>query len=148
MIFTLIISSVSNNPKRWSSAYFKGCALCSQLPVHNHLLPSSHIRVRVSQSSCISHTLLNFFVSKFPQTDNLPANCYAEDFTVSCSNSNDAQMAEALTAHASNIDWPVERDLTISATKNRDHFFYPSIRKFSTHPQVTQNNFLSCYLLI
>ena len=39
-------------------------------------------------------TLFNFFVPTFPQSDNLLANFYADDFTVSCSNSNVDQMNE------------------------------------------------------
>ena len=52
------------------------------------------------QGSCISPILFNFFVSTFPQSDNLLTNSYADNSTVSCSNSNVNQMAEALTAQS------------------------------------------------
>ena len=72
-----------------------------------------------------------------PQSDNLLTNSYADDFAVSCSNSNVAQMAEALTTHSTNIDqWADERGLAISAPKS-------TITLFTTQfAQVTLNNSL------
>ena len=91
--------------------------------------PSFHAREGVRQGSFISPTLFNFFTSTFPQFDQLLANSYADNFNVSCSNSNVAQMAEALTAHASNIeDRADERGLAISAVKPPHYTFRYSIR--------------------
>ena len=45
-----------------------------------------------------------FFVSTF-------SNCFADEFNISFSNSNVDQMAEALTAHSSNIEeWQMRED--------------------------------------
>ena len=78
------------------------------------LSTSFHARLGVPKAACIFSTLFNFFISTFPQSDTLFTNCYADDFTVSYSNSNVDQKAEALTAYASNIEeWADERGLAI-----------------------------------
>ena len=76
-------SSLSNNTKRWLSAYLKG-----KQTVADTTLPSFHARIGVSQGAGISPILFNFFVYTFPQSDDLLTNFYADDFTVSYSNSN------------------------------------------------------------
>ena len=77
-------------------------------------------------------TLFNFFVPTFPQSDNLLANFYADDFTVSCSNSNVDQMAEALSAHLPNIEeWADERGLPISAPKSTITLLVPNLRNIA-----------------
>jgi len=86
------------------------------------LSPSFHDRVGVSQGSCKSPTLFNFYISTFPQTDDFLTSSYADGFTVSCSNSNVNQMVEALSAHSSNIE---EWSLAISAPKSTITLFTP-----------------------
>ena len=83
-------------------------------------------RVWMPQGNCIYPTLFNFFASTFPQSDNPLINSYADDFTVSCSDSNVAQMTETLTAHASNIEeWARFIHFCL---KIHFHSFHPSIR--------------------
>ena len=78
-----------------------------------------------------------------PKSDNLLTNSYADDFTVSCSNSNLYQMAEAPTAQSTYIEvWAGERGLTISAPKSTITLFTPQFTQSNIHPQVTQNNFI------
>ena len=56
-------------------------------------LPSPfHARVGVPHGTCVSPTLFNFFASTFPQSEKLLTNSYADDLTVSCSNSNVDQL--------------------------------------------------------
>ena len=51
------------------------------------------------------------------------------------------QMAEALTAHASNIEkWADERGLAISVPKSTVTIFTPDFAQSNTYPQVTLNN--------
>ena len=101
LMSALTFSHLSTNTQRWLSPYLKECtASCRYNFTH---FPSIHDRVGVPQGACISPILINFFTSKLPQSDNLLTNFYADDFTVSCPNSNVAQMAEALTAHVSII---------------------------------------------
>ena len=93
---------------------------------HFTLSPSFCARVGVPQGSCIYPTLFNFFVCTFPQSNDLLTSSYADDFTVFCSNSNVGQMAEALSAHAPNIDeWADERGLAISVPNPSS--FYPPL---------------------
>ena len=67
----------------------------------------------------MSPTLFNFLVSTFPQSDDYLTSFYADDFTISCSNSNADQMAEVLSAHSPDIEeWADERGLAISAIKS------------------------------
>ena len=62
----------------------------------------------------ISPTLFYCFASTFLESDNLLTISYADDFTVSCSNSNVDQVTETLTGHSSNIeDWADEQALAI-----------------------------------
>ena len=127
---------------RWLSAYLKGrTASCR----YNFTLsPSSHATEGVLHDTCISPTLFNSFASKFPQSDNLLTNSYADDFTVSCSDSNVDQMAEALTVHSSNIDeWADERSLVISAPKSIITLFIPNFEQSDTHSRVILNNYPS-----
>ena len=82
-----------------------------------------------------SPTLLNFFVSTFPQSDDFLISFYIDDFTVSRSNFN----AEALSAYSPNTEWADERSLVIAAPKPTITLFTPQIAQSSTHPQVTLN---------
>ena len=97
-IRTLTLFYLSNNAKRWLSACLKGRTATFRYnftPSPFFILP---------QGVCISPNLFSFFVSTFPQSDNFLTNFYADNFTVSCSNSNVDQMAEALSAHSSIIE--------------------------------------------
>ena len=106
-------------------------------------LPPGKLRALIiNDMNIIYPALFNFFTSTFPQSDNLLANSYAEDFTVSCSNSNVAQMAEVHTANASNIEeWADEQGLAISAPKSTITVFIPQFTQSNTH-SVTLNNSL------
>ena len=79
LIRALTLSSLRNNTKRWLPACLKGrTASCR----YNFTLsPSFHARVW-------GPTFFNFFASTFIKSNNLLTNSYADDFTVSCSNSN------------------------------------------------------------
>ena len=90
----------------------------------------------------MSLTLFNFAVSTFSQSEDFLTNSYADDFTVFCSNFNVIQMAEAFSAHSSNIDWADERSLTNSAPKSTIPLFTSQIAQSNTHPQVPLNNSL------
>ena len=135
----LILFPLSNNTK-------PGYLLLKGRSVNNcrynfTLFPYFHFRVKVPQGSSISPTLLNFFTSIFPQSDNLFINCYADDYTVSCSNSNVDQMAEVLTVHASDIEeWPDERGLAIYAPKSTITLFTIQFAQYNIHPQVTPSS--------
>ena len=66
---------------------------------------------------------IHHFISTFPQSDDFAdaslLHSYADDFTISCSNSKVDQMAEALSARSPIIeDWADERGLAISAPKS------------------------------
>ena len=70
--------------------------------------------------------LLNIFVSTFPQSNDFLTSSYADDFTISCSNSNINQMAESFSAHSPIIEeWADERGLAISAPKSTITLFTP-----------------------
>ena len=116
LISALTLSSLSNNTKCWLSTYLKESTYSCRYNLT--LYPSFQARVGVPQGACMSLTLFNFFASTFHQFHNLLADSYADDFNVSCSNSNVAQMAETLSANSSNIEeWADKRDLAISAPK-------------------------------
>lgn len=96
LISTRTLSPLSNNTKRRLIPCLKSRTASCQ---YNFTLsPFFHARVRVHQGACISPALFNFFASTFPQFGNLLTNSYKDDFTVSCSNSNVARVAEALTS--------------------------------------------------
>ena len=97
LISALILTPLSNNIKRWLPAYLKENTATLLAP-HPFTLEQG-----VTQGSCISLTLFNFFVFTYPQSDTLFFNSYADDFTDSCSITNVAQKAEVLTIHATNI---------------------------------------------
>ena len=79
------------------------------------------------------------FVSTFLQSDDFLTSSYADDFTVSCSNSKIDQMAEALFADSPNIEeWVDERGLAISAPKSIITLITPQFAQSSTHPQYEQ----------
>ena len=141
LISALTLSSPSNYTKRWLAACTKGRTVSSR---YNFTLSSSfHSRVGVSQGACISPTLFNFFASIFSQSDNLFTNSYADDFIVSCSNSNVDQMAEALSAYSSNIEeWADKRGLAIYAPKSINTLFTLQFAQSYTHPQITLSNSL------
>ena len=110
-------SSLSNNTKRWLSANLKGqTASCRY---NFNISPSFHSRVGVPQGACLSPTLFNILVSTFPQSNDFLTSFYSDDFTISCSNSNVNQMAEALSAYSPNIEeWADKRGLAISVPKS------------------------------
>ena len=74
------------------------------------------------------------------QSDAFLTSSYADDFTVSCSNSNVDQMAESLSAYSPIIEeWADERGLAISAPKSTITLFTPQFAQSNTHTQVTLN---------
>ena len=134
LIGALTLSSLSNNTKRkpWLSAFLKG----SQLPIQLYPLPLLSCQGRGSSwrvYNVYPHTLLYFFASIFPETENLFTNSYVDDFIVSCSNSNVDRMIEALTAHSSNIvEWTDERGLATSAPKSTITLCTPRLAQSNT----------------
>ena len=132
LISALTLSSLNNNIKRCLSAYLKKrSASCRYNFTLYHNFPAKVYGV--PQSAFVFPTLFNFFASTFPQFDNLLINSYADDFTVSCSNSNVALNIEK---------WVDERGLTISAPNSTITLFTPQFAQSNIHPQVTLNNFL------
>ena len=136
LIRALSLSSLSNNTKRWLSAYLKGrTASCRY---NSTVSRSFHSRAGVPQGACLSPTLFNIFVSTFPQSEDLLTSSYADDFTISCSNSNVDQMAESLSTQSPIIEeWASERALAISAPKSTITLFTPQFAQSNIHPQVT-----------
>ena len=143
-VTALTISPSRKNTKGWLAVYLDWrTASCRY---NFALFPSFYARVGVPQGACISPTLFNYFASIFSQSDNLFNHSYADDFTISCSNSNVDRRAEALrplTAHLSNIEELADqRGLAISALKSTIILFTPQFAQSNTYPQVTLNNFI------
>ena len=69
LIFAFTLSSLSNNIRRWLSAYLKGRR--SSCRYNFTLSPFFHSRVGVPQGACISPTLFNLFAPPILQSDNL-----------------------------------------------------------------------------
>ena len=113
LIRALTLSSLSNNNKRCLCVYLK--RRTESYRYNFTLSLSFHSRAGIPQGAFLSPTLFNIFVSTFPKSDDFLTSSYADDFTISCSNSHVDQMAEAFYAHSPIIEeWTDTRGLAIS----------------------------------
>ena len=133
LICALTLSSLSNNTKRWLSAYLKGrTASCR----YNFTLsPSFHARVR---SLRVPVYPLPYSTSLPPHSPN-PTTFSPTPMLMTSLFSVD-QIAETFTAHLTNIEELAdEGGLAISAPKSAITLFTPQFAQSHTHPQVTLN---------